>query len=721
MFPRGARFPAAKEPEVPGPGAYNPQDPDYEAYKRGAFLEKTNRFNKDKPSEVPGPGAYDADPTNAQNKPPATKPSAAGDRLLALQRKLEDLERIHVDEKKAHHLEQERLKLELNRAQRAAAEQTERADKLKKQNDALDARVQELKKAGAAEQAELRELRLKLRASEHERTQLASKHNDSGEARRALQAAEARRKDELRERDRKIADLEKSLAAECKKREAAEARWQEAKAKTDDKVQEARAATQELEARLQDAQQEAQAARQALEDREAHAEDAEAELLEQLEQHRTMLARVASEYGRLASTTITLSAHQQVRREAYALQLRSNRLERKLANSEGQVVELANLIRQVKEENAFLSAQLHEARVDANTYAETRTDDPYDTSAPDSFGDIEGRLAAVSREQLVLDAEANYALRAHVETWAAFDRMQRDSLIFHASVLTEELDNIRAQLSQRSSELSAVQATHTQLSESMQRAQAECAVAQRQLAENMAELAEAKAHEELSKKELEATKANASAEVARLEQSLQREKEAGHRLSAAVQKAKQAEQFLRGEVDQLSADLADAEKYEEAYNGLLAEVDALVMRNALAEEEAQLLSKHNAEILGHHNPAQRIMYVDRIRRELHETKQKLLMSTRDRDAMLADNDELRHELGLYKSVAVPLEAKPRTTITRVGRVPSGPPSDGELGVPTSERALPRAGSRAAAQLASVPETADGEDGAPGDMTLDEIM
>ena len=39
-----------------------------------------------------------------------------------------------------------------------------------------------------------------------------------------------------------------------------------------------------------------------------------------------------------------------------------------------------------------------------------------------------------------------------------------------------------------------------------------------------------------------------------------------------------------------------------------------------AEEEAQRLSKFNAEILGHNNPAQRIMYVDRIRRELHETK-----------------------------------------------------------------------------------------------------
>jgi hypothetical protein len=46
----------------------------------------------------------------------------------------------------------------------------------------------------------------------------------------------------------------------------------------------------------------------------------------------------------------------------------------------------------------------------------------------------------------------------------------------------------------------------------------------------------------------------------------------------------------------------------------------LVDRNDLAEEEADRLSRFNAEILGHNNPAQRIMYVDRIRKELAETK-----------------------------------------------------------------------------------------------------
>ena len=75
----------------------------------------------------------------------------------------------------------------------------------------------------------------------------------------------------------------------------------------------------------------------------------------------------------------------------------------------------------------------------------------------------------------------------------------------------------------------------------------------------------------------------------------------------------------------MTVDLAEAEKYQEAYTNLLDEVDALVEKNALAEDEAQRLSSFNAEILGHHNPAQRIMYVDRVRRELHETKQVCLV------------------------------------------------------------------------------------------------
>jgi hypothetical protein len=71
----------------------------------------------------------------------------------------------------------------------------------------------------------------------------------------------------------------------------------------------------------------------------------------------------------------------------------------------------------------------------------------------------------------------------------------------------------------------------------------------------------------------------------------------------------------------LTAEVVDAERYQEAYYTLSDLVSSLAARNELAEEEAQRLSKLNAEILGHNNPAQRILYVDRMRKDLAETKQ----------------------------------------------------------------------------------------------------
>ncbi|KAI0692009.1 hypothetical protein C8T65DRAFT_670123 [Cerioporus squamosus] len=721
MFSRGTRFPPAKAPEVPGPGAYDPHDPEYDAYKRGAFLEATNRFEKDKPSDVPGPGAYDTDVTKGQNRPPTrTSNTTSTDRLATLQRKLEELERVHVEEKKAHRLEQERLKLELGRAQRTATEQTERADKLKKQNDALDARVQDLKKTSATEQSELRELRVKLRASEQERTQLAAKQGDAAEARKA----EARRKEELRERDRKIAELEKALGMEQKKREAAEARWQETKSKTDERVQEARAAAQDVETRLRAAEQDAKTTREALQELESRAQDTEGDLVAQLEQHRNMLSRVADEYGRLASTTVAQTTHERVKQEATALQLRNNRLERKLATSEAQVLELASLIRQVKEENSFLNTELREAREESDYYRSALHDTSSSSSVAERASpDLEDLAAAIEEERRLADLELREAVCADLELWGTLDRAQKDSLLYHSSVLTKELDDVRAQLEHRTKEVSAAEAARTHLCDSLAKAQTEHAEAQAKLAEFVASLAESNVRLETVKKQLEVTQMEALAEVEKAEQTVRQEKQANQRLAASLRQAKQAEQFLNAEVEQISTELAEAEKYVEAYNVLIAEVDALVVKNALAEDEAQRLSKFNAEILGHNNPAQRIMYVDRIRRELHETKQKLLLSTRDREAVLADNDDLRAELDMYKSVAVPHDAKPRTTITRVARVPTTT-SDLDMGssvsalrVSDQTQGLSTMRSTSGSRLTSVPELPSLGD----DMTLDEIM
>jgi len=95
------------------------------------------------------------------------------------------------------------------------------------------------------------------------------------------------------------------------------------------------------------------------------------------------------------------------------------------------------------------------------------------------------------------------------------------------------------------------------------------------------------------------------------------------------------------------------------------------MRNELAEHEADYLSKFNAEILGHNNLGQRIHYVDRIRQDLADARQKLLISTQEQEAIRQDNEVLRTELNAYKSYDPNVRERTGSHITRVARVPLG--------------------------------------------------
>ena len=86
--------------------------------------------------------------------------------------------------------------------------------------------------------------------------------------------------------------------------------------------------------------------------------------------------------------------------------------------------------------------------------------------------------------------------------------------------------------------------------------------------------------------------------------------------------------------------------------------------------------------------------------------QMLIVTTRERDAAGVQTESLRSELALYLSV--PAEGKPRTTMTRVGRMPL---------VAQSQNVRPvaaRSGTEFAAK--HLPPVADVTD----DMTLDEI-
>ncbi|KIK03514.1 hypothetical protein K443DRAFT_131343 [Laccaria amethystina LaAM-08-1] len=297
-----------------------------------------------------------------------------------------------------------------------------------------------------------------------------------------------------------------------------------------------------------------------------------------------------------------------------SLSLQLFRLQRKLANSEAQVIELAHLIRQLKEQNILLNHQLHDTHREFEFYHTCLDNLP----PPDIYPVISSYYQYLSStyNSRLEEVNPNASIAAELE----LDQQDRVTL--------EE-------------QLADVTANNKSLQSSV-------AVLEQQLADAKRETQEsASAHAVL----------------------LNKEKDSVHRLTITVQKSRMAEDALRAEINELTTELTEAQPYQQAYCALADEIGSLLTRNQIAEEEATNLSRLNAQILGHNNPAQRIMYVDRIRRELAEAKHNIAMLTRDQDALAAQNENLQNELDMYKSVTVPFADKPRTNLTRIARVP----------------------------------------------------
>lgn len=499
--------------------------------------------------------------------------------------------------------------------------------------------MQDFKKSSASDAAEIKDLRVKLRMAEHERTQLSTKQGEVGDAKKALQAADARRKEEVRDKDRKIAELEKALAGERKKREGADVKLKEVKTKADEEVQKVRESSKDLQAQIDEARNEARQAQSSLAALGGETEHKEAELLAHLEQCRSVLGRVAKEYGRLASVTVSAPEHSDLKQEHAALKMRSFRLERKLANSEGQVIELANLIRQTKEQNAFLSAQLRDAEDAVKFYSRA-----LDEVAKDAHHQIavdialEAEITAVGRN--FLDSERRVQESRMVETGATLDfyRLACTQILSIHSEIDEALTDQQQVAQQQATDLTAAVAARDSIASQLEAVRLEQTTAQQLLVTANVAAAEAQADNAATKERMYALEAQLRDTGAKNAEALRVERQIAQRASAAAQIAKMSEEGLRAEVEQsvisfpivvhandgfirLTVELTDAERYQEAYHSLMDEVGGLMDRNNLAEDEVERLSKFNAEIVGHHNPAQRIMYLDRIRRELAEAKQ----------------------------------------------------------------------------------------------------
>ncbi|KIK67066.1 hypothetical protein GYMLUDRAFT_216977 [Collybiopsis luxurians FD-317 M1] len=552
---------------------------------------------------------------------------------------------------KAHQAQVERLRLELARLQKANNDLSDQLEKQKKQKDSLELRVDELRKNANTDRAEIKDLGVKLRMSEHQRTQMTAKHGDFADMKKALKSLETRRKDELKERDKTIADLEKSLIAETKRREMAEGRLKETMAKHEVEIGRLKGTTETLKSQITSTHHELVSAQRQLEMVTSNGEIREKTHLQQLEDHRMMLSRVSEQFSMLASNTVPKTSYERFRFENAALQLQVARYSRKLGNTEGQVSELANLIRQSQEENQLLRRSMIDMEQElscSHEYLALKTVQPPVLSTDFTLDDA---VAGIGHDQDSFKKEAARITTENLHLEAELYRLQHQHLLAAYAEAETELQESAA----IASKLPEVEEQRDMVQELLQA--------------TTVSLENLKRSSETLKRQVSELETKLKADSQKADDTLKKEQEAVHRLTITTQKLRMAEDGLRAENEQLTAELTDAERFQEAYYSLSEELEGLLARNALAEDEAQRLSKANAEILGHRNPAQRIMYVERIRNELAEARQNLLISTRTVEAMTTHNQDLQTELDMYKSVAVPRELKPSTKFTRMTRPP----------------------------------------------------
>jgi hypothetical protein len=202
--------------------------------------------------------------------------------------------------------------------------------------------MKDLRKVIIADQAEIKELRSKVQAADQVRSQLASRHEEVEQLKRSLQKIELIHKAEITSKDLRIAQQEKSLTLESRRREGLQQQIETSKSKTRSELNEAQACISSLQLELHDAKQIA-----------AEVSSAASEAKQYQNNVELILARTAEAYGQLAASSISSDVHRESELTCASLRLWNIRLERRLADRDALIAQLTDYCRQASEANAF--------------------------------------------------------------------------------------------------------------------------------------------------------------------------------------------------------------------------------------------------------------------------------------------------------------------------------------------------------------------------------
>lgn len=383
---------------------------------------------------------------------------------------------------------------------------------------------------------------------EMEREKATSKQPEMLELKKNLQTLETKRKDDLRERDRRIADLEKGVQVEKKKRELAESKYSESKRAVGDEAEAAKRSLRNMDASLQAAQAESRLAKEELDKIKASNAHQEHELLQRLEQHRSLLNSVAQQYGSLASQSASLTTFRQLQREYTALQCRQFRLERKLANSEGQVVELTHLFRQVKERNSHLGQQLHDTLLELGFLKELQQ--PMASDSMDETLSLQNALSDIMKRWSDEKAELTEADKATYVLLSTYHHLKSHQLSFASSVLVKEQADAMSLAEQRQSDLSSALASHEAIATNLESIQKARTADQEALQEAVNEVAKMTTSAAVLEAQLSDVQQRLDESDSVHAVALKKEKDTIQRLTSTIQKNRMAEDALRSEIDE---------------------------------------------------------------------------------------------------------------------------------------------------------------------------
>ena len=444
----------------------------------------------------------------------------------------------------------ERVKLDLSRAQKLNSEQTSQLDKLKKQNDSFDVKLQDSRKQNLVDQAEIKELRAKLRVSENERGHMALKSGEGGDAKKLLAALEAKRKEELRERDKRIAELEKSFANEQRRNEVLEGKLLESKGRTRQELDEARKTISSLRDKVVVAEADVASAR-------TGAGQREEELIAQLESARSMVQRVAEEYGRLASSTVPKARHDAIKRDNCTLQLGVARLQRKFAIADSEVHEMVNLLKVSRDQTHSLEHILRGVRADLDSHADALSDAflTVDDTASNEYTELESHLVGIALDESARRADTIAAHLTSIELFAHWYKTLGRTLLHDYSLVCTEL-SATTEESQAHRNATTVATTHVStLSTQLEAAKLQTDSMQRQAAELSEQLEVAKAREVSFKEEITKRDRDTKAEKQATKEKLQREKEMVTHLQTSMERQRFAEDEMRSEISMYAVSL----------------------------------------------------------------------------------------------------------------------------------------------------------------------